>query len=407
MNHHNHKESGSVPSAEATKRKKRKRQRATTKDDDSSAATSTIAAAATAATATSRTTTTSTTATTTTIPWNANNYSYPVDYNDHFETPQQAYMDILPVLDCIQPSRKHHVLYDPYYCHGQTKRLLQNRLGFDNVQHEKRDFYRDIRDGTVPPFDTLVTNPPYSDRHKEQCLEYCAATGKPFLLLMPCYVASKQYFKQIILNHDNNNYDDNGNHNDSGNNDDATMFYIVPHVQYQYSHPDGTGHATSPFDSMWFVGGLSKEIQSKIIQKVMGFSSKKNNQNSSPAAPTTTTATITLYTSHSQLIQAKIISVHNRPNPRQRQKKNKKKQKIIQQQQQQQEEQQESTSALASVQQQSLLSNTSSTTTTTTPAAAAAGAVTNDKSMRPNNNNNNNSSKYRDPVTGKRRKKRF
>ena len=84
----------------------------------------------------------------TTKKWTSTAYPYKTDYNDHFETPLRAYEDIAPLLDIVGPqtskdktSRKQHILYDPYYCDGQTITLLKN-LNFTNVIHNKRDFYK-------------------------------------------------------------------------------------------------------------------------------------------------------------------------------------------------------------------------------------------------------------------------
>lgn len=134
----------------------------------------------------------------------ATSFPYMIDYNDHFETPKTAYEDILPLMDFVAPNkqgRAFHVLYDPYYCNGRTKRLLRD-LGFSNVQHERRDFYQDAEQGKIPTHHTLVTNPPYSDQHKEKCIEFALKQlrdqGKPFFVLMPNYIASKDYYRRLL-----------------------------------------------------------------------------------------------------------------------------------------------------------------------------------------------------------------
>jgi hypothetical protein len=233
-------------------------------------------------------------------PWNPKGDDYEVDYNDHFETPLQAYQDLLPLLDAIKSPREQHILYDPYYCNGQTKRLLQS-LGFTNVLHEKRDFYKDVAQGSVPsPHDTFVTNPPYSDQHKEKCLRYCFQQlrqhGTPFFLLMPTYVAAKQYYRRLL---------------DDQRHASSMMMYLVPFDQssYHYSHPEGTGHETCPFPSMWFCGvGADR---SSHLQRAW-----KNTQNDDSKTR--------LVLSYEELVSNKIITLNNRPNPRQRQKKRKK-----------------------------------------------------------------------------------
>jgi len=106
--------------------------------------------------------------------WNPS-FPFEADYNDHFETPIQSYQDILPVLDFIAYSlsltRSSLIVYDPFYCNGQAKVLLES-LGFVNVKHDKRDFYKDVQNNTIPPHHVMVTNPPYSEDHKERIIEY-------------------------------------------------------------------------------------------------------------------------------------------------------------------------------------------------------------------------------------------
>mmetsp|Transcript_6044 Transcript_6044/g.13159 ORF Transcript_6044/g.13159 Transcript_6044/m.13159 type:complete len:319 (-) Transcript_6044:631-1587(-) len=199
----------------------------------------------------------------------SHNYPYKVDYNDHFETPLRAYEDILPLLDLVSRSRKgrgvnkakkknkkrkrsspdsttlrtQHILYDPYYCAGKAKELLQS-IGFRNVVNEKRDFYADVRNDAVPEHDTFITNPPYSQDHKERCIEYAVQNlrrrGRPFFLLMPNYVALKEYYRDGTALPGGGEADD--------------CVYIVPPSPYEYDHPEGTGHEVPPFASLWFCG---------------------------------------------------------------------------------------------------------------------------------------------------------
>ena len=94
----------------------------------------------------------------------------------------------------------------------------------------------------------LVTNPPYSGDHKERVVEFCVKSGKPWALLLPNYVATKQYYMAAVAK--------------QGGGLGQQPFYIVPQrgLKYQYTHPEGTGHSDSPFDSFWFVGGHALDL---------------------------------------------------------------------------------------------------------------------------------------------------
>jgi hypothetical protein len=246
-------------------------------------------------------------ATNTATTWHPSDLPFATNYNDHFETPFQAYVDIKPVLDWLCTSQQHADksnvrLYDPYYCNGRTVTLLK-RLGYNNVVHEKRDFYGDISNDTVPGHDVVITNPPFSDSHKTQCLNFCfrklrqaveldkvRSTGNsiPFLLLMPAYVAAKQYFRDF-LNKESDSVND--------------IIYLIPSTTYNYDHPENTGKDHCPFESLWFFGIGKERIDSFQIY-----------WESLPPG----TRRLTLATSLTQLQSLRVVSATNRPNPKQR-----------------------------------------------------------------------------------------
>ena len=86
----------------------------------------------------------------------------------------------------------------------------------------------------------LVTNPPYSGDHKERVIEFCLDSGKPWALLLPNYVATKQYYTAAVAKHSVHH----GRIGGGGGGGKQQPFYIVPQpgLQYQYTHPEGTGH---------------------------------------------------------------------------------------------------------------------------------------------------------------------
>jgi len=170
---------------------------------------------------------------------------------------------------------------------GRSGQLLRE-LGF-KVIHEKRDFYKDIEQDRVPRHDVLITNPPYSDKHKRQCLDYCLrglrVKNKPFLILMPQYVAARQYYRDL--------------HPDD-------VVYLIPNERYQYDHPEGTGKEESPFDSLWFCGVGKDHIES--IRKYWNKDTKRPR----------------MAASLEELEQLGAISTQNRPGARQRKRKKRK-----------------------------------------------------------------------------------
>jgi hypothetical protein len=253
----------------------------------------------------------------------ASNYPYPTDYNDHFETPLRAYTDILPLMQSVieAKSRSPNIsksnpskftIYDPYFCTGRAATLLEQTFTKHNaksqtkvcIQHEKRDFYKDIRKNKVPQHDILVTNPPYSGNHKERCLEFAVGQlkshGRPFFLLMPNYVASKEYFRKVVLE------------------ENVQNVFVAPSSSqpYEYDHPEGTGKETPPFQSVWFCGLIdgsdNNATMSTIKDGFMKYHSKycKGDKSIMPR----------IASSLQELIRIGGVSGEKRKNPRQRKK---------------------------------------------------------------------------------------
>eukprot|EP00995_Heteronema_vittatum_P007619 NODE_2769_length_743_cov_221.835735_g1946_i0.p1 GENE.NODE_2769_length_743_cov_221.835735_g1946_i0~~NODE_2769_length_743_cov_221.835735_g1946_i0.p1 ORF type:complete len:220 (+),score=96.18 NODE_2769_length_743_cov_221.835735_g1946_i0:22-660(+) len=126
-------------------------------------------------------------------------------------------------------------IYDPFYCEGSTLKHL-HKLGFSNVFHENRDFYADVESKCVPDYDLLLTNPPYSADNKERILDYCVTSRRPWMLLMPSYIATKKYYTDLMAAHD-----------------DEDTFFLLPAERYELAHPQGTGYDLPLFDSLWYI----------------------------------------------------------------------------------------------------------------------------------------------------------
>lgn len=231
-------------------------------------------------------------------------WAFETCYNDHFETPSQAYADILPVLQSIglQRWRRQHkrkrkraegagivsdallqlTLYDPYYCQGSLRAALVGLgLSAQRCINENRDFYRDVDEDSVPVHDVLVTNPPYSADHKQRLLSILLRQQRgelsgpvPFLLLMPAWLANTDYWLAFVRElgdvisaresrGENSGCVDTrlrgGDGSDARDGEAerrAGICYICPSSRYEFSHPQSTGKAASPFHAIWFCGGF-------------------------------------------------------------------------------------------------------------------------------------------------------
>ena len=49
------------------------------------------------------------------------------------------------------------------------------------------------------PLQVVVTNPPYSSDHPERLLRFVRRNGKPYLLLMPTYISTAEYYRNALV----------------------------------------------------------------------------------------------------------------------------------------------------------------------------------------------------------------
>lgn len=181
-------------------------------------------------------------------------HPFPVSADDHCETASEAYRDVAPMLrrvaELLGKTPAELRIYDPYYCAGAMVKHLGD-LGFESVYNKCEDFYAVVKEGRVPAHDVVVTNPPYSGDHVDRLLRWCRSNGKPFLLLMPNYFCTKDYYEPAL----------------GGASRANAMLYLYPHKRYMYWTPKGLrdrakvqsqhsgagGNRTSPFVSFWYL----------------------------------------------------------------------------------------------------------------------------------------------------------
>lgn len=215
-------------------------------------------------------------------------HPFRTEFGDHFATSASALAHIAPILRFVRSWKKRLTVYDPFYCDGSVKARL-HRLGFEDVVHENRDFYADVATGHVPSHDVLVTNPPYSSSHKSRILDFCVRKNqrRPWALLVPTYCVNKQWYKDTLRSQETS----------------SMPFYIIPTTKYEYEHPTGRGHDTSPFESCWIVSAWERTDEL--------FSWYESNHSCTD---------INVFRNIDALRRQKIVSSKRRPNPRARRK---------------------------------------------------------------------------------------
>ena len=191
-------------------------------------------------------------------------FPFPTDPDDHCESPLQAYAHMQPLLSLLAKTLgsggdKGLNIYDPYYCNGAVIENLA-ALGFPSVYNKKEDCYQVWASATsYPSFDVLVTNPPYSADHIEKLVNHIASpkmNGRPWFLLMPEWVHKKDYFLSKT------------------NSRQMQPFYVIPKKRYVYLPPkdyraskkSDVHKKSSPFNSMWYVWGGTREGNDKLMR---------------------------------------------------------------------------------------------------------------------------------------------
>jgi hypothetical protein len=192
-------------------------------------------------------------------------FPYPTDPDDHCESPLPAYAHIQPLLQLLQSNEtkkggtKDLRIYDPYYCNGAVVENL-TALGFPSVYNKKEDCYQIwASESSYPEYDVFVTNPPYSGDHIEKLVQHITSPkmgNRPWFLLMPEWVHKKDYFVSEMKRKQ------------------IQPFYLVPKKRYVYLPPKNYRAAkksdvhkkSSPFNSMWYIWGGTREQNDRLIQ---------------------------------------------------------------------------------------------------------------------------------------------
>lgn len=128
-------------------------------------------------------------------------HPFATEPGDHAETPFCAYEDIAPLLhrlaERLDVTPGSLRIYDPFFCEGRVSTHLST-LGFTTVYNRNEDFYAVQREGRVPEYDVLVTNPPFSGDHIEGIHTFAVNSQKPYFILIPQYVSRKAFYLEYF-----------------------------------------------------------------------------------------------------------------------------------------------------------------------------------------------------------------
>jgi hypothetical protein len=147
---------------------------------------------------------------------------------DDFQSPKQA-------IDCLLPYlNKDWIIWEPAAGKGNIVNALSEKrfLVFGSDILSGSDFlYKDL---TLPKFDCIITNPPYT--LKEEFLKRCYELGKPFALLMPLTALESEARQKLYRKYG--------------------IQLIIPNKRFNFETPSGKGGG-SWFLTCWYTFGLN------------------------------------------------------------------------------------------------------------------------------------------------------
>ena len=103
--------------------------------------------------------------------------------HDDYMTPKHAWENIAHLIP------KDKIMWEAFYGDGTSGTHLRD-LGFNTI-HEPIDFFDD---DTVPEYDILISNPPFSQ--SKNIMNRLYELDKPFILIMPAAKINTSYFRR-------------------------------------------------------------------------------------------------------------------------------------------------------------------------------------------------------------------
>ena len=174
---------------------------------------------------------------------------FPTSDADDRETPLNALQDVDIALQAAAAMmgkvRSTLRIYDPYYCAGALKnRLVQLGYSRQFIHNDNVDCYSAQKSNGVPPFDFILTNPPYSGDHIQRSLTFACRSQKPWAFLLPSHIMLRPWCQELFSQ--------------------RKVFYLVPHSRYSFevcggrgggegtkTQPPGQQHV--PLVTMWYI----------------------------------------------------------------------------------------------------------------------------------------------------------
>lgn len=115
--------------------------------------------------------------------------------NDEWQTTRRTWAQLAPALRAYTRAR----VWMPFYYDGECASHMRS-LGFEHIIHADDDFFAKVSDAAfMEGVDVIVDNPPYTAHEtKERVLRALAASGKPFVMLLPMSIVHVAFVRDIL-----------------------------------------------------------------------------------------------------------------------------------------------------------------------------------------------------------------
>jgi len=130
--------------------------------------------------------------------------SYDPHYSDNWSTPKHAYESIEPFVKEFQ--RKNNisqlVIWDPFFnANGATADHYMREV-FAGAEVIYQNVWINFKCSDIPEFaqraNLIITNPPFSKKHKQETTQWLKSIGIPFISILPTETIMLKSFRPLV-----------------------------------------------------------------------------------------------------------------------------------------------------------------------------------------------------------------
>jgi len=177
---------------------------------------------------------------------------YDPRYTDNWNTPKDAYEDIIPFV--TEYVKKHGiqqlVIWDPFFNAdgGTAKQYLDEVFGTIGAKIIHQDKWVDMTDSRVPEYaieaNLIITNPPYSKKNKLLTTKWMQEMQIPFMSLMPMETTMLKCMRPYLK---------------------EGLQMVIPNGRICFEGANGEKSRNAPLGTSWFCFGMDFESTNNFL----------------------------------------------------------------------------------------------------------------------------------------------